>query len=232
MKPNAVLLVAFVVPLLVAARDPRGDVAPCGAGIVPSVAPDLVAVDGYADELGSAAVWRLRFAQPIQLGTGVRIDVVVRDPLLPAMTIGNERGGNRIVRWDAGSAATPVEIIWGPEHSHTTFNPPVIHGDTIEIRIPGRLLLGESPNGTEDVSRARWGVAVAAPGGCDRLGSGVPTYRFAAVSPPSTSSVAPGPAATVSRPTPARGWWIAAVALGAVVVALLATWIPRVRSRS
>ena len=106
------LALVAVVPMLVAARDPRGDVVSCGAGTaVPGATADVVAVDGQAAELGTAAVWRITFARPIAVpdraGAPLRIDVLVRDPLIAPVTRGDERGMNRIVRWnDTGADAT------------------------------------------------------------------------------------------------------------------------------
>ena len=59
---------------------------------------------------------------------------------------------------------------WVPEHSQVSFNPPVIEGNTVELRVPGRILLGESPDGTESVRRLRWSARVSDGPGCDVLG--------------------------------------------------------------
>jgi hypothetical protein len=170
------VMLALVTPLLVAAaRDPRGDVTACeGQASVPDPVADLVGVDAYADELGTAAVWRLRFAEPLPVpdrdAPPLRIDILVRDPRLPAESRGDERGMNRIVRWVDTSADESIDVIWLAEQAHTPFNPPVVDSGTLEIRVPGRILLGEAPNGSESVARVRWSVVVRDGSACDRLG--------------------------------------------------------------
>lgn len=231
MRRSAVA-VLLVTPLLVAAaRDPRGDVTSCaGGGAVADPTADLVSVDGFADELGTAAVWRLRFAEPIPVpdreGAPLRIDVLVRDPKLPAVTIGDERGMNRIVRWDDTGAGRPIDVVWLDHGGHTPFNPPVIEGRTVELRVPGRILLGEAGNGTESVRRARWSVLVRDGGACDRVGDR-PTMRLREPPPTATPSMAmPGiPTDPGSR---GGGSWILLLLAGvlalAFVVAVAAWW--------
>jgi len=79
-----VLALVAVVPMLVAARDPRGDVVSCDSGVaVTDATADVVGVEGQAAELGTAAVWRVTFARPIPVpdlsGAPLRIDVLVRE---------------------------------------------------------------------------------------------------------------------------------------------------------
>ena len=217
------LLIA--VPLLIAARDPRGDVTSCGVGSGSGPSPDLVAVEASSQELGTAAVWRLTFTRPLVVpDTGsppMRIDILVRDPKVPAVSVGQERGMNRIVRWDATSADAPVEIRWVPEHSQTQFNPPVIERNTVEIRVPGRILLGESANGTESVRRLRWSVLVTTGHRCDRLGTR-PTLRLATTT--SGPPVAPPPP-TSTRPQEEPGAAPRVLIVGGVMIlCLLALW--------
>jgi hypothetical protein len=200
-RRTAALALAAVVPLLMAARDPKGDVVPCGGGgtAVAGSAADMVAVDGQAAELGTAAVWRITFAQPLPVpdhdGPPLRIDVLVRDPLIAPVTLGDERGMNRIVRWTDTGADALEDVRWVYERSNTTFNPPAIDGRTVTITVPGRILLGEAENGTENVERARWSVLVRDGDVCDRVGD-VPVYRL--------RDVAPSPSPTVSHQLPSR----------------------------
>ena len=85
MRRIAALGLVALLPLLVAAKDPRGDVTTCEGGApVTDPTADVVAVDGVAAELGTAAVWRITFASPVPVpdrsGTPLRLDVLVRDP--------------------------------------------------------------------------------------------------------------------------------------------------------
>jgi hypothetical protein len=180
------------------------------------IGPDLISADGFADELGTAAVWRLRFDGPVEVPSDLQIDVVVRDPYLPATTLDGERGLNRVVRWTASSAAEPVRVLWVLENSETPFNPPAIDGDTVEIRVPGRILLGEDEDGTESVSRTRWSVVVRQGSVCDRLGTGEPDLRLRGAGDATPPSAVPVAAAV---PASRLGW--PAFALGAVFVLAL-----------
>ena len=200
MRRVVALALVAVVPLLMAARDPRGDVVTCGGGAaVAGSAADVVAVDGQAAEVGTAAVWRITFAAPLPVpdhdGAPLRIDVLVRDPLIAPVTLGDERGMNRIVRWTDTGADALEDVRWVYERSNTTFNPPAIDGRTVTITVPGRILLGEAENGTENVERARWSVLVRDGDVCDRVGD-VPVYRL--------RDVAPSPSPTVSHLLPSR----------------------------
>jgi hypothetical protein len=222
------LLVLAAAPLLLAATDPRGDTAVCASG-TPARGPDLVAVRGSAEELRTVAAWRLTFARPVAVPSDLRIDILVRDPRLAPVTVGDERGMNRIVRWEATAADAPVEIVWLPHDGSTTFDPPDIRGRTLTIVAPGRLLLGESVNGVESVRRARWSVVVRSGGVCDRLGTGLPTERLDLGPKPS-----PSPLPSVATPSPeppaaasSASWVAIALILGSL--AALPLWIARRR---
>jgi hypothetical protein len=115
------------------------------------------------------------------------------------------------------------------ERAHTSFNPPQIDGRTVELTVPGRILLGEAENGTEFVRRARWSLVVRDGDACDRVG-GVPSFSLRAEPrrrehrPRSSRPLPPRP----HRRTPqhrhghADGWFrwpiAAAVLLGAVAL--------------
>jgi hypothetical protein len=223
-RRGAALALILVAPLLLGAKDPRGDVVTCADG-VPTSGPDLVKAVGVGTELGTVATWRLTFDRPVEVPSDLGIDILVRDPRLPGIQVGDARGVNRIVRWGATSRDQTIEIVWLPHDGSTTFNPPKIHGRTVEILAPGRLLLGESANGTESVRRTRWSVVVRSGAACDRLDEGAPARRL--VMPP-TPSPSPLPAPTPATSLPAapeadRGpvapWaWFGLAALGVLVV--------------
>jgi hypothetical protein len=186
----AALALVGVLPLLVAAKDPRGDVKACDTGApMTDPAADVVSVGGVAAELGTAGVWRVTFAKPIPVpdrsGTPLRVDILVRDPKIAPVTRGDERGMNRIVRWTDTSTDATEEILWVYERSHTSFNPPVVDGRTVVLTVPGRILLGEAQNGTELVRRARWSLVVRDGQACDRVGS-VPSFHLAAEPAPAS----------------------------------------------
>ena len=210
--PRWVLLA--IVPLLIAASDPEGDVVGCtgGAG---SGAPDLVDARGEIVELGTSARWELTFAEPLTvpdpIGHPFRVDIAILDPDVPALSFAYYRKVNRLVRVDA-TVAHPTEIYLLPEHATNVFNPPAVAGDTMVIQVPGRTLSAdEQQTGTSPgLESLRWTVILRDGRACDFLGDGRTTERLI-----------PQPEAAV--PTePGREsislWW----ALAAAAVALLA----------
>jgi hypothetical protein len=223
----AALALVAVVPLLMAARDPKGDVVDCVSGAaVSDPAADVVAVQGEAAELGTAAVWRITSSKPLAVpdhdGAPLRIDILVRDPLIAPVSLGDEHGMNRIVRWDDTAPDALENVMWVYERSATTFNPPTIDGRTVTVTVPGRILLGEAENGTELVQRARWSVLVRDGNACDRVGA-APRYALQTVdASPSPTAAHPlpsgsrSPAATDAR-SPA-GWIIVVILLATVTI--------------
>jgi hypothetical protein len=218
------LALLAVVPFLVAATDPEGDVAGCtgGAG---SGAPDLVDVRGEIVELGTSARWELRFAEPLVVpdaeGRPFRVDIAIRDPDVPADSFAYYRNVNRLVRVDA-TIEHGTQIYLLPERGSNVFNPPIIEGSTMTIQVPGRTLSAdEDLTGTSPGLEAlRWTVIVRDEGACDFLGDGRPVERLVR-RPDAGAPVAP--VAPLDRPV--SGWlpWVAAgvVVASAVVVGLL-----------
>jgi hypothetical protein len=203
-----------MVPFLVAASDPEGDVAGCtgGAG---SGAPDLVEAIGDIVELGTSARWELTFAEPLTVpdptGHPFRVDIAIRDPDVPALSFAYYRKVNRLVRVDA-TVAYATEIYLLPEHSTDVFNPPAIAGRRMVIQVPGRTLTAdEEQTGTSPgLESLRWTVIVRDGRACDFLGDGRTTERLV-----------PRPEAAVPTEPGRAGlspWWAAAGA----AVALLA----------
>jgi hypothetical protein len=208
-----------VLPLLVAAADPEGDVTGClgGAG---SGAPDLVEVRGEIVELGTSARWELTFAEPVSVPDGVgrpfRVDIAIRDPEVPALSFAYYRNVNRLVRVDA-TIEHETEIYLLPERGANVFIPPVIEGTTMTIQVPGRTLSAdEDLTGTSPGLEAlRWTAIVRDERACDFLGDGRPTERLVAQMEEGSR-----PAVRSEEPFP---WWIpgaAVLSLGAFVTYL------------
>jgi hypothetical protein len=231
----AAVALLLATPLLIAAAsDRRGDVAACmGGAPVHDPAADVVSVDAVGVELGTSAEWRVTFAERVPVpdldGAPLRIDVLVRDPELPARSRGDEHGMNRIVRWDATGADAPIDIVWLGGEGHTPFNPPVISDRTVQIQVPGRILLGEAQNGTESVRRARWSILVRDGDACDRVGD-VPVFRMRM---PPSSTPPPPTRFTTDPPTPAAPSWTTPVIIAFVLVgaAVIVGMVARRRSR-
>lgn len=211
--PRSALLA--LVPLLIAASDPVGDVIGCTRGPGRG-APDLVDVRGEIVELGTSARWELTFDRPLIVpdatGRPFRVDIAIRDPDVPAFSFAFYRDVNRLVRVDA-TIAHPTEIYLLPEDADNVFNPPAIDGRTMIVQVPGRTLTAdEDLTGTSPgLETLRWTVIVRDGGACDFLGEGRPTERLV-----------PVPAASVPLEAARTGvspWWVmagAAVALLAV----------------
>ena len=113
-------------------------------------------------------------------------------------------------------------VKWIPEHSQVSFNPPVIEGNTIELRVPGRILLGESPDGTESVRRLRWSALVSDGSGCDAFG-GRPALRLQ-MATTSSPPVAPAPATSSADAGPSGSAPRFLIVGGVIALGLLAFW--------
>jgi hypothetical protein len=220
----AALALIVLLPLTLAATDPRGDAVRCKGVRGPGHPPDLVRALGWLGEEGSSAVWRLSFARPLVVPDphepAFRVDILVRDPTIPALSFDDYRQVNRIVRFDATSKNASIWILFLPEGGSAPFNPAIVKGRTLTIQVPGRLLLGEDQFGDVDLMRLRWSVVVRDGGRCDLLGNGIPSLRMATVAPPTSSPTASAvpsttPAQSASS-TPALG--VAGIAVAALAV--------------
>ena len=208
--------VLALAPFLIAASDPRGDVAGCRGGLGAG-APDLVEARGEIVELGTSARWILTFAEPLVVPDGegrpFRVDVVIRDPDVPALSFAYYRNVNRLVRVDA-TVDHETEIYLLPERGTNVFIPPIVEGASMTIQVPGRTLsAGEDLTGTSPGLEAlRWTVIVRDGRACDFLGDGRPTERLVARP---EGVVAPAP-----RPAGPSPWlFVAGTAVALIVVA-------------
>jgi hypothetical protein len=221
-------LVALL-PVLLAAADPSGDVAGCRGG-PGSGAPDLVEARGEILEQGTSARWTLTFAAPLEVpdrnGHPFRVDVAIRDPDVPALSFAYFRGVNRLVRVDA-TVEHPTQILLLPEAGASVFNPAVVEGRTMTIQVPGRTLSAdEDLTGTSPGLEAlRWTVVVRDERACDVLGTGRPTERLRTFTSP--------PAEDLGSPSivGALGAWLVAPAIAVVVLTLAVVYLVRRRSR-
>ena len=205
-----------LLPFLIAASDPSGDVTGCRDGEATG-APDLVDARGEILELGTSARWTLTFAEPLivpdPVGHPFRVDIAIRDPDVPADSFAYYRNVNRLVRVDA-TVEHLTEIYLLPERGTNVFNPPVIEGNTMAIQVPGRTLSAdEDLTGTSPGLEAlRWTVIVRDGRACDFLGDGRPTQRFSV----KVDAVGEERPAVPDR-AGISAWWIAA---GATVAAI------------
>jgi hypothetical protein len=219
--------VVAVVPLLVAASDPAGDVAGC-RGSARSGAPDLVEARGQITEAGTSARWVLRFAEPLAVPDGegkpFRVDVAIRDPDVPVVSFAYYRRINRIVRVDA-TIDHPTQILLIPERGRNVFNPPIVDGATMTIQVPGRTLSAdEDLTGTSPgLDRLRWSVIVRDEGACDFLGGGRVSERM-------RPTLEIGPPSDPGRPRSFPWPW--AVGIAAAFAAAITGYVARRRASS
>jgi len=229
----AALALIVLLPLTLAVADPRGDAVRCKGVRGPGDPPDLVRALGWPGEEGSSALWQLSFDRPLVIPDpeepAFRIDVLVRDPRIPTVSIGDYRRVNRIVRFDATARNARLTLLFLPEGGSAFFNPPILEGRNITIQVPGRLLLGEDQFGKVDLTRLRWSVVERDGGRCDLLGNGVPSYLMAAVAPSTSSPTASaGPSTT---PAPSASTTLVVGVAGIAVAALAVMTLYALRRR-
>jgi hypothetical protein len=215
--------VIAIIPFLLAASDPPGDVTGC-RGTAGAGAPDLIDARGEIVELGTSARWTLTFAEPLVVpdadGHPFRVDVAIRDPEVPPVSFAYYRGVNRLVRVDA-TVEHPTEIYLLAERGTNVFNPPIIEGATMTIQVPGRTLSAdEDLTGTSPgLDALRWTVIVRDGRACDFLGDGRPTERF------TVRDDEIGNTPTSPDRSGVSTWWI--VAGAAVAIAGVVTYVVR-----
>jgi len=221
----AALALILLLPLTLAFADPRGDAVRCKGVSGPGHPPDLVRALGWLGEEGSSAVWQLSFDRPLVVPDpdepAFRIDVLVRDPRIPTMSLGDYRRVNRIVRFDATARNARLTLLFLPEGGSAFFNPPILEGRSITIEVPGRLLLGEDQFGKVDLTRLRWSVVVRDGGRCDLLGNGIPSHRMATVPPPTSSPTASAVPSTMPAPSASSAPVVGVVAIAVAGLAIL-----------
>jgi len=221
----AALALILLLPLTLAFADPRGDAVRCKGVRGPGHPPDLVRALGWLGEEGSSAVWQLSFDRPLVVPDpeepAFRIDVLVRDPRIPTMSLGDYRRVNRIVRFDATARNARLTLLFLPEGGSAFFNPPILEGRSITIEVPGRLLLGEDQFGKVDLTRLRWSVVVRDGGRCDLLGNGIPSHRMATVPPPTSAPTASAVPSTMPAPSASSAPVVGVVAIAVAGLAIL-----------
>jgi hypothetical protein len=234
---------AVLSPLLLAARDPAGDVGPCppGAGGTGDPRIDIVEARGEIVERGTALRFTIGFADAFEApdgeGTPLRVDVVLRDPDVPTVSFRYYRDLNRIVRFDAVPDPA-LQIVLLPEEGANVSLGAVALGDTVTMTLPGRLVTRDADLEGLGLERLRWGVIARDEGDCDALGDGRPVERLAAEvsptphpTPDPTDVVAqtPGAPASASDSDPAPSGAAAWALLGGVVASISALAIVVVR---
>ena len=169
-----------------AAGDPAGDARPCLGGRPASGSPpDLRSAAGSIIERERGLKFVLTFARPLRVpdtsGHPFRVDVVLRDPRVPAASFGYYRGVNRILRYDA-IPQPRIDIILIPERAQNVFDAVTVNGRTLTLEIPGRTITLDRDFGGLGLDRIRWGVIVRDGSACDFLGDGRATHALVVAS--------------------------------------------------
>lgn len=245
MRRPILLVVAALSPLLLAASDPSGDVAPCPPGTPGEGDPriDIVEARGEIVERGTALRFTIRFDEAFEApdpeGTPLRVDVVLDDRKVPTVDFRYYHDLNRIVRFDAVEDPA-LQIVLLPEQGANVFLGAVALGDELTMTLPGRVVTRDADLEGLGLERMRWSVIARDEDDCDALGDGRPTERLveettptgsasprATEDPPSRS--APG-AASTSGGDPAR-WVVWAPVVGAIGAAWIGAFVLRRRAR-
>ena len=132
-------------------------------------------------EQGTALLFRVRLRRPPQVpdprGRPFRIDVVLRDPALPAYSVGPYRRVNRIIRYDAVEEQR-TRLLLLAEGTENVFHVVGFAGRTLTMPVPGRLLVPDEDLGGLDLGSLRWSVVARDGGTCDVLRDGIPRFRL------------------------------------------------------
>jgi hypothetical protein len=184
-RRTAWLLTLLLAPLLLGWSDPAHDLGPCSgdSGAVESAPIDMVEAVGTSAEEGEAIRFRIAFARPLPVpderGKPLRVDVLLRDPSVPALTAGPYLRLNRIVRFDA-VAEPGLFILLLPERSATPFAGGVdVAGATLTLTFPARMVMQDPDLEGFDLRRLRWAVVARDERTCDILGGrSEPTRRL------------------------------------------------------
>ena len=239
MAPRPASLLLILLPFLLAASDPTDDAAPCrGEAPVPTTL-DLAGADGLLIEDGQAVEFRVRFhgapEAPDPDEPAFRIDVALRDPRLPTVSVGPYREINRIIRFDA---TDPPEVgvlllAEGGISSPSTFS---FEDGVFRVTLAARQLgiENEDLEGI-DLRPIRWNVVARDGNACDTLTDGVPVLRLAQAPTPTPSPSATGSEAPEGRANGgslgARVGVAFAILLGAGAVAVAVVLAGRRRAR-
>ena len=226
-RTPAWLSTLLLTPLLLGWSDPARDLAPCGdAGAPVARAPiDIVDAVGSTAEGDQVLRFQITFSRPLPVpddrGRPLRVDVLLRDPTVPDVTVGPYLFLNRIVRFDTVSEAGLV-ILLLPERSVSRFaGGSDVSGDTLTLQFPARMVTPDPDLAGFDLHRLRWTVVARDGGTCDLLGRGSRPNRRLKIAgdemPPSpTASQGPVGPAVADAPL-VSGGMLLAYALAVVV---------------
>jgi hypothetical protein len=173
----ALVGIVVLAPLLLGSADPAADLVSCDGATIPARhAPiDIQHASGTTVEDGLALRFTITFSAPLpvpdQEGRPLRVDVLLRDPSVPDVSVAYYRGLNRIIRFDAVSADSGLEVLLLPEHSNSPFtNGAQVDGDTLTMTLPSRMVMPDPDLSGFDYSGLRWTVVARDGTTCDVLG--------------------------------------------------------------
>ena len=207
-RHGSLIAVVVLAPLLLGAADPASDLVSCDGTTIPrGHAPiDIVRAAGTTAEEGLALRFTITFSEPLPMpdeqGKPLRVDVLIDDPSVPDVSVDYYRGLNRILRLDAVSASPGLGVLLLPERSDDRFTNGVqVHGDTLTMTIPSRMVMPDPDLAGFDYSGLRWTVVAQDQGTCDILGARArPTRPIKVLSSKPTPSPSPDAVATTPAP--------------------------------
>jgi hypothetical protein len=223
-------LAVVVLPLLLGAEDPRSDLARCGSGAAtdrPGL--DIVEATGELIEDGAALAFTVTLAEPPDptLDLPLRIDILLRDPRLPALDLRAYKDINRILRYEETETVRGI-IFLLPETAlsqPSTFN---FTEGVLRLTVAARQLQLDEDLGGVDQRPVRWTVATRLGTVCDRLGNGRATHPLVEAAPSPTATPPPTSGPVTSPPPQAEEadgggfpWIAVAVGAGAGVALIL-----------
>ena len=236
-RPPPLVWILLLAPMLLGSADPAADLVSCDGTTIPARrAPvDIVRATGTTAEDGLALRFAITFSAPLPVpdeeGRPLRVDVLLRDPSVPDVSVSYYRGLNRIIRVDAVSAKSGLVVLLLPERSDSPFtNGALVDGDTLTMTLPSRMVMPDPDLSGFDYSGLRWTVVARDGTTCDLLGEQARPTRHIKVlaageSPqPSPDRVTTPPAAASTGST---GFFVAcalAIVVGSVAGFAAARW--------
>lgn len=220
------LALLSALPLVLAVADPTDDAAPCRGAAAVRTTLDLAGADGFLIEDGTAVEFLVRFhgtpVAPDREDPPFRIDVILRDPRLPTLSVGPYREINRIIRFDATDPpqASVLLLAEGGLSSPSTFS---FEDGAFRVTLAARQLgiENEDLEGI-DLRPIRWNVVARDGNSCDTLTDGPPVLRLMETPPASPSPPVPsGTASPTGAPDGSSGGGSLGARVGVAFVILL-----------
>jgi hypothetical protein len=175
-------LLVGLAPLLLGATDARHDFFPCGEPTEARTQEvDIGSAQGQLIDDGTALGFTVTLAgappAPDPVGHPWRVDVLLRDPNLPAFSVGPYRHINRLLRFDATDPPTGTMLLL-PEEGRLQPSTFYYRDGTVTMTVAGRLLIPKEEIRPSDLEDITWSVLARDEDRCDRLGGASPSLKL------------------------------------------------------